>query len=74
MGVDEPMDDAEKYLLRQRIAAILDHPSVYMGGPSQQSIRKAIKIIEALDDEPMPEEVERVKSWRKSPWNSLERI
>lgn len=30
------------------IAAILDHPSVFMGGPSQQSIRKAERMIDAL--------------------------
>ena len=69
------MDDAAKYILRQRIASILDHPSVYMGGPSQQSVRKAIKIIQALgDDQPTPDEIDLVKSWRKSPWDSLERI
>ena len=68
------MDDAAKYLLRQRIALILDFPNVYMGGPSQQSVRKAIKIVEALSDPPKPEEIEQVKSWRKSAWDSLERI
>lgn len=68
------MDDAAKYLLRQRIASIIDFPSVYMGGPSQQSVRKAIKIIEALENAPTPDEIERVKSWRKSSWDSLERI
>ena len=66
------MDDAEKYLLRQRIASILDWPSVYMGGPSRQSIMKAIKIINALDEPVSREDVERVKSWRVSPWDSLE--
>lgn len=68
------MDDAAKYLLRQRIASILDFPSIYMGGPSQQSVRKAIKIIEALEDQPTLDEIEQVKTWRKSPWDSLERI
>lgn len=68
------MDDARKYILRQRIASILDHPSVYMGGPSRGSLQKAIKIIEALADEITYAEVEQVKSWRKSPWNSLERV
>ena len=42
------MDDAAKYVLRQAIASSLDYPSVYMGGPSQQSVRKAIKIVELL--------------------------
>lgn len=68
------MDDAAKYLLRQRIAAIIDFPNVYMGGPSQQSVRKAIKIIEELENAPAPDEIERVKTWRKSSWDSLERI
>lgn len=68
------MDDAAKYLLRQRIASIIDFPSVYMGGPSQQSVRKAIKIIEALEHAPTPDEIEQVKTWRKSSWDSLERI
>lgn len=75
------MDDAEKYLLRQAIAAAIDHPSVYMGGPSPNSVRKAIKIVEMLTDEydikPKPErlaaDAERVRSWRTSPWDSLER-
>ncbi len=30
------------------IAAILDYPSVYMGGPSQQSLRKAQRIVDYL--------------------------
>lgn len=68
------MDDAAKYLLRQRIASIIDHPSVYMSGPSQQSLRKAIRIIEALETPPTQEEIEQVKKWRRSPWDSLERI
>jgi len=68
------MDDAAKYLLRQRIASIIDFPSVYMGGPSAQSVRKAIKIIEALSSAPTPDEIEQVKTWRKSSWDSLERI
>lgn len=34
--------------LRQTIAGVLDHPSVYMGGPSQQNLRKADRIIERL--------------------------
>lgn len=33
------------------IASILDHPSVYMGGPSQGSMRKAKRIIEYLVDQ-----------------------
>lgn len=32
------------------IASILDHPSVYMGGPSQGNRRKAQRILEVLED------------------------
>jgi len=35
------------------IASMLDHPSVFMGGPSQRSIRRARDIINALKDEGM---------------------
>lgn len=35
-------------VLRRIIASVFDHPSVYMGGPSQGSLRKADKIIEVL--------------------------
>lgn len=73
------MDDAELYILRQSIASMLDHPSVYMGGPSQQAIRKAIKIVEFLSQnykiEPTTEDdAAHVRTWRKSPWDSLERV
>lgn len=74
------MDGADKYLLRQAIAASLDYPSVYMGGPSPHSVRKAVRIVEMLMDEYeiAPRErakadAERVKTWRTSPWDSLER-
>jgi hypothetical protein len=30
------------------IAASLDHPSVYMGGPSRQSIEMAKRLLQAL--------------------------
>ena len=73
------MDDAEKYMLRQAIASTLDMPSVYMGGPSQQSVRRAIKIVEFITQnykiEPTTESgAAHVRTWRKSPWDSLERI
>ncbi len=42
------MDETERLLAQRGIAAILDHPSVYMGGPSQNSMRKANSIIDAL--------------------------
>lgn len=74
------MDNAEKYLLRQTIASILDRPNVYMGGPSPQSVRKAIRIIEALERdfevsarESLSDYTKQVKAWRTSPWDSLER-
>lgn len=38
--------------LRQTIAGVLDHPSVYMGGPSRQHLRKADQIIECLRRDP----------------------
>lgn len=37
-----------KDILQQRIAAILDHPSVYMGGPSKQNMRKAQTILDMM--------------------------
>lgn len=33
---------------RHDIALILDHPSVYMGGPSQVNLKRADKILEYL--------------------------
>jgi hypothetical protein len=36
--------------LQRKIAALLDHPSVYMGGPSRQSMSKADKIIKLLEE------------------------
>lgn len=32
------------------IASLLDSPSVYMGGPSQQSRKRAARIVELLHD------------------------
>jgi hypothetical protein len=75
------MDDAEKYIMRQQIASILDHPSVYMGGPSANSVRKAIGIVEMLlhEYEITPKDIikpdaEQVRQWRVSPWDSPARI
>lgn len=76
------MDDAAKYVLRQRIASCLDHPSVYMGGPSSGSVRKAITIMKMLFDDydiagPSAADknsADQVRTWRKSAWDSLERI
>lgn len=74
------MDDAARYILRQQIAAVLDYPSAYMGGPSPSSVRRAIEIIRMLEAEwviadtsKQADAVARVKTWRTSPWDSLER-
>lgn len=74
------MDDADKYILRQLIASSLDHPSVYMGGPSPNSVSRAIRIVTAImaDYDVSPREsaasdAERVRTWRTSPWDSRER-
>lgn len=40
-----------KLKLRGDIAAMLDHPSVYMGGPSKGNLKRADKILEYLADE-----------------------
>lgn len=34
--------------MAQTIAAMLDHPSVYMGGPSQRNMRRAEQILAAV--------------------------
>ena len=75
------MDDAEKYALRQEIAASLDHPSVFMGGPSHGSVKKAIDIIRLIEQslDVSPKErlsvtADQVRTWRKSSWDSFERI
>lgn len=43
------MQPEEREFVRRELASILDHPSVYMGGPSQTSLRKAGRILDALD-------------------------
>ena len=35
-------------VIQRNIASMLDHPSVYMGGPSQGSMRRAKRIVEYL--------------------------
>lgn len=42
------MDEAERLLVQRGNAAIIDHPSLYMGGPSRNSMRKANSVIDAL--------------------------
>lgn len=39
----------EREYVRRTIASVIDHPSVYMGGPSQNSIRVAGRIMDELD-------------------------
>ncbi len=74
------MTDADKYILRQLIAADIDHPSVFVGGPSSDSVRKAIRIVAAILSNydvtpraPAAMDAERVRSWRTSAWDSLDR-
>lgn len=69
------MDDADKYVLRQLIAGVLDSPSAFMGGPSWGSVRRAIRIVNALAEyditpsERAQANAARVRTWRKSPWD-----
>lgn len=70
----------QKFILRQDIASMLDHPSVYMGGPSWGSKQKAIKIINHLEKnynidsiEDDSKCIELVKSWRNNvSWDELD--
>lgn len=39
----------EREYVRREIASVLDHPSVYMGGPSQNSLRRASRVIDCLE-------------------------
>jgi hypothetical protein len=43
------MQAEERDLIVQQIAGILDHPSVYMGGPSHHSLRTARGIVNMLE-------------------------
>ena len=43
------MDGEERLQVQRRIASILDYPSVYMGGPSLNAMRKADRIIMYLE-------------------------
>jgi hypothetical protein len=45
-----PITD-KREILKREIASMLDHPSVFMGGPSQQNQRKADRIIQHLERE-----------------------
>ncbi len=39
----------EREYVRRIIASMLDHPSVYMGGPSQGNLRRAGQIMDELE-------------------------
>ena len=43
------MNETERDLIINHIAGQLDMPSLYMGGPSQQSKRRAERIVEWLE-------------------------
>jgi len=43
------MDETEHLLVQRIIGSIIDHPNVYMGGPTRYSMRKAEAIIQALE-------------------------
>jgi hypothetical protein len=44
-----PMDATERLLVQRGIAAEIDYPSVFMGGPSHHAMRKAGRIIANLE-------------------------
>lgn len=44
----EPQEVPDKTVVLREIAAMLDHPSVYMGGPSQRNMRRAEQIYAAV--------------------------
>lgn len=43
------MTAEEREYVRRTIASILDYPSAYMGGPSQNNLQRAGRIMDALD-------------------------
>lgn len=49
MEDDYGWPEGERLLVQRQIASILDHPTVYMSGPSPNSLNKADKIIAALE-------------------------
>ena len=48
-GDDYGWPEGERLLVQRQIAGILDHPSVYVGGPSRQSMEKAGRVIAMLE-------------------------
>lgn len=53
----------DRVVMLRTIAAILDHPSVYMGGPSQLNMRRAEQILAAVAPLIAAAERERVAKW-----------
>ena len=49
MEDDYGWPEGERLLVQRQIAGIIDHPSVFMGGPSRNALNKADKIIAALE-------------------------
>lgn len=43
------LDEKERLLVQRSIAALIDSPSVFMGGPSKNSMNKADRIIRELE-------------------------
>jgi len=43
------LSDTERLLVQRSIASAIDHPSIYMGGPSKGAMQKAIAIVEHLE-------------------------
>jgi hypothetical protein len=41
----------KREIAKLNIASILDHPSVFMGGPSQQNRKRAERVLEYLEQE-----------------------
>lgn len=44
------MSDAERLLVQRQIAAQIDYPSVYMGGPSPRAMKLAERIMQGLEE------------------------
>lgn len=45
-----PIDGEERLLVQRSIASLIDSPSVYMGGPSPASMKRADRIIAWLEE------------------------
>jgi hypothetical protein len=48
LPVPESSGSTGEEIERHIIASVIDHPSVYMGGPSARALRLAVRIIAAL--------------------------